>query len=94
MEDDQPITTDTAERRSGPDRRTGWSPAVERARIASELHDEVLALMLAAVQHLQLATDGDADALASAERALTDAVEQVRRVVADFGGPDADGSAS
>jgi len=83
MDDDQPLTADGAERRTGPDRRTGWSPEVERARIARELHDEVLQLMLAAVQHLQLASDGDAEALARAEQHLTDAVAQVRRVIAE-----------
>lgn len=71
------------ERRRSPDRRTGWSPAAERRRLAAALHDEALQSLLAARQDLQAAANGDLDAIAWATRALDDAVAQIRRIIAE-----------
>lgn len=73
------------ERRRSPDRRTGWSPAAERRRLAAALHDEALQSLLAARQDLQAAANGDLDAIAWATRALDDAVVQIRRIIAEHG---------
>lgn len=59
----------------------------ERARLASVLHDAALQPLLAAAQDLTDAARGDRAAIEFAQTALAEGIEEIRRMLSEFGAP-------